>query len=111
MERSCKGTSEKNAAQKREKRKREVWQCREGGGEELFIPRFGCIPGCLALILLASWILWGSYLQTDWTPGLPVPRLIQTFQTLSTMAPPDVLQLSEKEAECDTRHLSLLGSR
>lgn len=58
--------------------KREIQHFREGGGEELFIPRFGCIPGCLALIQMAS--VFFLVLPPDWLDpravfSLPDPKL------------------------------------
>lgn len=92
---------ETNAAWKRE---REICHFREGGGEELFIPRFGCIPGCLALILTAScFFFFLSYLQTDWTLELPSPCLIRTFRSSVTMAPPDVCSWLKKGQKSVTR--------
>lgn len=91
---------------------REIWHFSEGGGEELFIPRFGCIPGCLALILTASCFFcffFSSYLQTDWTPELPSPCLIQTFQTWPKMVPPRVCSWMKKGTRAfHTCHLSFL---
>lgn len=91
---------------------REIWHFGEGGGEELFIPRFGCIPGCLALILTAScffFLVFLSYLQTDWTLELPSPRLMQTFQTSLTMVPPRACSWMRKGRRAlHTCHLSFL---
>lgn len=77
------------------KREGERSMALKGGGQEPFIPRFGCIPACLALILTAScyFFFFCFYLQTDWTPELPSPCLIQTSVTTWC------LQLAEKKAE------------
>lgn len=60
-----------------------IWHFSEGGVEELFIPRLGHIPVCLALIPTASCFL--PYLHTHWTLELPSHCLIQTSVT---KAPP-----------------------
>lgn len=70
-----------------------VWHFREGGVEELFIPRLGHIPVCLALIPTASCFL--PYLHTHWTLELPSHCLIQTSVT---KAPPGLKKTKEEKS-------------
>lgn len=97
-EKSC----EKNMQHETE-REGEIWHFREGGGKELFIPRFGCIPGCLALILTASCFSFLSYLRTDRTLECPSPCLIQTSVI---MAPPNVCSWLKKKQKSVTHVIS-----
>lgn len=49
------------------KREGERSMALKGGGQEPFIPRFGCIPACLALILTAScYFFFFLFLPPDW---------------------------------------------
>lgn len=70
-------------------KQREIWHFTAGGGEELFIPRFGRIPGCLALISTAScFSLLLFFLPPDWLDpeaafSLPDPDQNKIFLKIS----------------------------
>ncbi len=105
------GLWEKSGGKKIQHEK-EIWHFREGGGEELFIPRFGCVPGCLALIPTASCFVLFFVLPPDWLdPGAAFSLPDPNFPILSHHGTTRCLQLAEKGAEeCYTCHMQLLYS-